>query len=260
MSTANPNPVLDSALVNIPKVFRTRLIRAYMDLKKNVLELRHDASGIAVGKLCEVVLRFLQNKIHGAYTPFGTQINNYAEECRKLITAPATKGNESERIVLPRALVFLYTMRNKRGIGHVGGDVDANGIDIAAMAKTADWIVCELIRTNHGLSLEEAQDIVDGLTVRQLPGIWEIAGKKRVLNEGLPAKDQALLLLYSSAESSVLVEDVCEWIEYSNLAVFKSKVIGPLHTQRLLEFDRETDAIVLSPKGVVYVEGNLLQR
>jgi hypothetical protein len=48
-------------------------------------------------------------------------------------------------------------MRNKRGIGHVAGDVDANAIDIATMARTADWIVCELIRINHGLSLEEAQ-------------------------------------------------------------------------------------------------------
>jgi hypothetical protein len=60
-------------------------------------------------------------------------------------------------------------MRNKRGIGHVGGDLDANSIDISAMAKVADWTVCELIRLYHGLSLEEAQDIVDGLAVRQLP-------------------------------------------------------------------------------------------
>ena len=196
--------------------------------------------------------------MHGVFTPFGTKIGNYADECRKLVNAPATKGNESERVVLPRALVFLYTMRNKRGIGHVGGDVDANAIDIAAMAKTADWIVCELIRINHGLSLEEAQDIVDGLSIRQLPTIWEVAGKKRVLKEGLIAKDQALLLLYSCADSAVLLEDLCDWIEYSNPRAFKSKVVGALHKLRLLEFDKETESIILSPKGVQYVESKLL--
>lgn len=230
MNTRSPNPVLAAALANVRGTFRSRLIQNYLDLKKNCAETRYEAAGLAAGKFCEVVLRFLQEKVHGSFTPFGMKINNYAEECRKLIIAPNTAGNESERVVLPRASVFLYTMRNKRGIGHVGGDVDANAIDIAAMAKTADWIVCELIRINHGLSLEEAQDIVDGISVRQLPTIWEVAGKKRVLKEGLKAKDQSLLLLYSSQNSAVLLEDLCEWIEYSNPRMFKSVIIRELHS------------------------------
>jgi len=251
--------VLDGALANVPKVFRGRLIKAYMELKKNVAESRHDAAGMAIGKLCEAALRFLQSKVLGTFTPFGQQIPNYADECRKLVTSPQTNGNESERIVLPRALVFMYTMRSKRGIGHVGGDVDANAIDIATMARCSDWVICELIRVNHGLSLEEAQDIVDGLAVRQIPMIWEVGGKKRIMKEGLQAKDQALLLLYASPESTILVEDICDWIEYSNLAVFKSKVMTPLHKLRLLEFDKEADTVILSPKGVEYTEKNLLK-
>jgi hypothetical protein len=259
MSTKSPSPALDSALVGIPKLFRTRIIKAYLELKKNALESRHDAAGVAVGKLCETVLRFLQDKLLGTFTPFGTHIPNFPDECRKLVNSPATSGTESERQIVPRGLVFLYTMRNKRGIGHVGGDVDANSIDIAAVTKVADWIICELIRLYHGLSLEEAQDIVDGLAVRQLPIIWEVAGKKRVLKDGLAAKDEALLLLYSCADSSVLLVDLCGWVEYSNPGVFRSKVIGPLHNSRHLEFDRETESITLSPKGAAYVENNLLR-
>lgn len=258
MSTKSLSPVLDSAIANVPSKFRLRLIQTYLDLKKNCVEARHEAAGLSTGKFCEVVLRLLQEKVHGTFTPFGKKINNYAEECRKLITAPEISGNESERIVLPRALVFLYTMRNKRGIGHVSGDVNANAIDIAAMAKTADWIVCELIRINHGMSLEEAQDIVDGISVRQLPTIWEVAGKKRVLKEGLKAKDQVLLLLYSSQNSAVLLEDLCEWIEYSNPRVFKTKIIKELHKHRFLEFDKDSKSMVLSPKGVEHVEKNLI--
>ena len=258
MSTRSINPILAAALANVPGTFRSRLVRTYLDFKKNCVETRYEAAGLAAGKFSEVVLRFLQEKVYGSFTPFRKRINNYADECRKLIIAPDTAGNESERVVLPRALVFLYTMRNKRGIGHVGGDVDANAIDIAAMAKTADWIVCELIRINHGLSLEEAQDIVDGISVRQLPAIWEVGGKKRVLKEGLKAKDQALLLLYSNQNSAVLLEDLCEWVEYSNPRSFKSVVIGELHKQRFLEFDKDSESIILSPKGVEYVEKNLI--
>jgi hypothetical protein len=258
MSTRSPNPILATALAGVPGTFRSRLIQAYLDLKKNCAEARYEGAGLATGKLCEVTLRLLQEKVRGTYIPFGAKINNYADECRKLVTAPATAGNESERTLIPRALVFLYTMRNKRGVGHVGGDVDANAVDIAAMARTADWVVCELIRINHGLSLEEAQDIVDGISVRELPAIWEVAGKKRVLREGLTAKDQALLLLYSSQNSAVLLEDLCEWVEYSNPRMFKKAVIRKLHSQRLLEFDEDTESITLSPKGVQYVENNLI--
>jgi hypothetical protein len=249
---------LVTALASVPGTFRARLIQTYLNLKKNCIEARYEAAGLVAGKFCEVVLRFLQHKVHGNFTPFGTKITNYADECNRLITAPTTKGNESERVVLPRALLFLYTMRNKRGIGHVGGDVDANAIDISAMTKTADWIVCELIRINHGLSLEEAQDIVDGLSVRQLPTIWEVAGKKRVLKEGLKAKDQAMLLLYSNQDSAVLLEDLCDWVEYSNSRMFKSVIIRGLHKQRFLEFDEDSESVILSPKGVEYVERNLI--
>jgi len=258
MSTKSLRPVLDSAFAKVPAAFRSRIIKTYLDLKRNCVESRYEAAGLSAGKFCEVVLRHLQEEVHGKYTPFGKKIDNYADECRRLVTAPKTAGNESQRIVLPRALLYLYTMRNKRGIGHVGGDVDANAIDIATIARTADWIVCEVIRINHGLSLEEAQDLVDGISVRELPMIWEVAGKKRVLKEGLKARDQVLLLLYSSSESGVLVEDLCEWVEYSNLGVFKSKVLQALHKERLVEHDKDTDSVFLSPKGATFVEQNLL--
>ena len=227
-------------------------------LKRNCVESRFDAAGISAGKFCETVLMQLQNKIFGAYTPFGTQIRNFADDCRKLITSPIGSATESERIIIPRALVFLYTMRNKRGIGHVGGDVDANEIDTAVMARTADWILCELIRIHHGMSLEEAQDLVDSISVRQLPVIWEVAGKKRVLKKGLSANDQTLLLLYSTKETAVLVEDLCEWIEYSNFSVFKNRIIKALHKDRMVEHDRESDAVLLSPNGAEYVEEHIL--
>lgn len=258
MSTRSPNPDLFAALSAIPATFRLRLIKCYLELKKNASEVRYDAAGMAAGKFCEVVLRYLQHKLYGTFTPFGTKITNFGNESRRLTAAPIPSGNESERVVLPRALDFLYTMRNKRGIGHVGGDVDANGIDIATMARTADWAVCELIRINHAISLEEAQDIVDGISVRQLLTIWEVGGKKRVLKDGLKASDQALLLLYSCRDSAVLLEDLCSWVEYSNPPKFRNSIIKSLHRERLLEFDTDSQSVILSPKGATYVEENLI--
>ena len=70
MSTRSLNPILATALAKVPTVFRAKLVQSYLDLKKNVTETRYDVAGLAAGKLCEVVLRFLQQKVHGSFTPF----------------------------------------------------------------------------------------------------------------------------------------------------------------------------------------------
>ncbi len=184
---------------------------------------------------------------------------NFADECRKLVTSPAGSAIESLRAVVPRALVFMYTMRSKRGIGHIGGDVEANQIDSATLARLADWTVCELIRVYHGLSLEEAQDLVDVLATRAIPDVWEVGGRKRVLRDGLSASEQVLLLLYSEPTSYILAEDLCTWVEYSQSSMFKRNILRPLHKKRLIELDEESAVVYLSPTGVRKVEQGILK-
>ncbi|MCQ4312146.1 hypothetical protein NAV33_09625 [Pseudomonas stutzeri] len=160
----------------------------------------------------------MQNEIFGSYTLFDTHIPNFAEECRKLVSAPKSNGNESLRIIVPRALVFLYTVRGKRGVGHVGGDIQANIIDLTATVKVCDWVICELIRIYHKLPLEEAQSIVDSIALKAVPAIWEVRGKRRVMSNKLNFKQKTLLLLYADLHQGVLTEDLFEWVEYSRLA------------------------------------------
>ena len=249
---------LEAALANVGAAFRGKIIKQFFALK-TALSAGNDRSvGIEAAHLCETVLRLLQQEINGSYTTFGKNIGNFADECRKVITSSNTGPNESLRLVIPRALVYVYTLRNKRGIGHVGGDVDANRIDSMCIAQVCDLILCELIRCFHGLSLEEAQDVVDGLTFRNLPEVWQVGGKKRVLQSGLSFKDQVLLLCYHDQNSTILSEDVFDWVEYSNFSVFKSKVLGPLHKDRLIEYDRSADCITISPLGAKEVEERIL--
>lgn len=258
-NTAKHSSIIELALKNVPDDFRSRLVKSYFDLKRKYSESQYDAAGISAGKFCEALMRLLQSEVFGAFTPFQDSIGNMADECRKLVTSQKTSAVESLRIIIPRALIFLYTIRNKRGIGHIGGDVDANKIDLAAIVTTADWIVCELIRIYHGLSLEEAQDLVDGISFKQIPAIWDVAGKKRVLKSGLSAQHQALLLLYSDTEATVLSEDLCSWIEYASLAMFKKRVLEPLHKNRFIEYDRESEVVHLSPLGAQEVEQKILR-
>ncbi len=258
-STSRSKPPLEQALANVPAQFRTKIVKAFLDVKKRLSEENDESLGLAAGKFCECVLRLLQHEILKSWTPFGQKIPDFTVECRNLVESPKTAGPESLRTVVPRALVFVYTLRNKRGIGHVGGDVDANHIDAMTIARACDWIVCELIRTFHNLSLEEAQDLVDNLAQRNLPEVWNVAGKKRVLRDGLCFKDQVLLLCYVAQENAVFAEDLLSWVEYANVSRFRSAVLGSLHAARLIEYDRDNDQVILSPKGVQEVETRILK-
>jgi len=253
---------LNQALQSVDKKFREKIVSTYQEIKsrysKALYNSEFDAAGLSSGKFCETILRFLQNELTSTYIPFGTHISNFNDECQKLINLPKTAGNESLRIIIPRSILFLYTLRGKRGIGHVGGDVEANKIDIETIVRLSDWVVCEIIRIFHSLSLEEAQAIVDSLSSKQLPEIWEIAGKKRILATGLDFKQKTLLLLYQSSENFEFAEDLYKWVEYSDYSMYKRAILKPLHDKKIVEYDKETDIVHISPTGIFEVEKNIL--
>lgn len=264
MNTSQSNLTLETALSSIPQPFRSRIVKSYLEIKKRYRESLYttsfDSVGLSAGKLAESVLRFLQQFLTNSYTPFGTHIKNFPDECRKLVQLPTNSGLESLRVVIPRALVFLYTLRGKRGIGHVGGDVEANAIDIATIVRTSDWITCELIRIFHKLSLEEAQAMVDALSTRSIPDIWEVAGKRRILRTDLDYKQQVLLLTYTDTQGGVLTEDLYSWTGYSNFSAFKKVVLKYLHDHKLIEYDDTNEIVYISPVGIKEVEESILKK
>jgi len=258
MNTPKPEVSLEDALAGIAATFRGRLLKSYRGLKTAYVDGNFDACGLRAGRFCEVLIRWAQNELTTTYTPFGTKIGNFKAECERLENTPTAAGHESVRLLIPRALSFLYTLRNKRGIGHEGGDVDANEIDAATAVRVADWCVCELVRLRYPISLEEAQAICDAIAERQLPHIWEVFGRRRVLIPGLGYSDQTLLLLYSSPTSAVPAEDLFVWTERSNQVVYRRDVLRRLHKTRLVEYDHDSQMVAISPLGVSKVENQLL--
>lgn len=259
MNTKKPDPSLDVALGVVPSALRARLIKAYTELKTAALENQHDTVGLRAGKLAELLLRVVQQLLTQTYVPLGQSLGNFKAQCEQLENTPKTAGPESIRIIVPRALSFLYTLRNKRDIGHVGGDVEANEIDAATAVRISDWCVCELIRAYHNMPLEEAQNLCDAIAERSVPMIWSVLGKRRVLDPSLSFRDQTLYLLYSEIEKGVPTEDLLEWTEHPNRSNYRRDVLSRLHKERLIEWDKETEMAIISPTGIADVEERLLK-
>ncbi len=260
MSTGAGKSGLEGALNAVAKVFRDRLIERYISLKQAFAEGNYDSCGVRAARFSEVMLRFLQNELTGSYTRFGTSIGNFDDECTALHRTPRSSGPDSFRLLIPKALKFVYSVRNKRGFGHESGDVDADIIDAETCMHITDWCMSELIRVVHTLSLEEAQSLLDSISTRRIPLVWDVLGRKRILDTKITFSEKTLLLLYSEHETGIPSEDLFSWTEHSNLAVFKRDVLRRLHKARYLEYDEEIEMVILSPKGIQKVEDELFKR
>lgn len=247
---------LTTVLGVLPPGLRDELITAFNQIVKNFREKRWEPAELNGGKLCEVVYTILKGYADGKYPAKATKPKNMVLACQNLENE-AVGAPRSIRIQIPRMLIALYEIRNNRNVGHVGGDVDPNHMDAVCVLQMAKWVMAELVRVLHDVSTDEATAVVDGLADRETPLIWEVNGKKRVLDTKLSMRAKTLILLHAS-NGPVAEADLVSWVEYSNPTVFRRDVLRHAHRERLIEYDASARTAQISPLGISHVEENLL--
>jgi hypothetical protein len=239
----------DELLSAIPSGLRGPLLAEYNNIVQNYIESRWSPSELSGGKFCEIVYTILEGYLSGTYALNPKKPRDFVSACRSLETKACSI--RSFQILIPRILPALYEIRNNRGVGHVGGDVDPNHMDSTAVLYMTSWIMAEFVRVFHKLSIDEAQKLVDSLVERHVPLIWQSGEMKRVLNPKLSLKDQILLLI-SSVTSEVDFEELLAWIEYKNHFYFK-RTLRLLHKNRLLEYNEAGKKVRILPPGSEYI-------
>lgn len=256
--------MIDSAklLSAVPSGLRLPLIESYQEIVKGFSEHRWEPAELNGGKFCECVYTIAHGYLTGSFPASPSKPKNMVDACdglKKLTSATPLVGDHSLRILIPRMLLPLYDIRNNRGVGHVGGDVDPNFMDATAVLGMTSWIMAELVRIFHGATTAEAQAAVDVLAERKHPLVWGFDKIKRVLDPKMKIGDQVLLLLHTEP-SWVDVSTLLSWVEYSGLAMFRVRILKPFHKGRLLEYDEVNKRVRLSPRGVLEVEKQILPR
>lgn len=247
---------LHEALAAIPTGLRSPLIVEFTELLAEYRAGRWEAVGLKAGKLCEIVHSILAGHVAGSFPASPSKPRNMLDACLALEKAPSS-FSRSVRIQIPRILIALYELRNNRAIGHVGGDVDPNHMDAELFLRSAKWILAELVRVFGNASVQEAGALIESLTERIFPIIWEGRDVKRVLNPKLAAGEKALVLLYSSAEGAT-AKQLATWMDYSNLSRLRNTVLADLHDKALVHFDPHSDHVQILPPGTQTVESSRL--
>jgi hypothetical protein len=223
--------VREDIFAALPKNLRRELVESFSEIVKNYAERRWEPAELNGGKLCEVAYCIVKGVAEGKFPERATKPRNMVAACQAI--EQQTGPLRSVRIQIPRMIVALYEVRNNRNVGHVGGEVDPNHMDAVCVLQMAKWIVAELIRVLHERPVDEAEALVDAVVEREVPLVWKVGDKMRVLDPDLSYKDTTMILLHAVA-GPVPEADLFSWTEHSNATVYRRDILKKEHKNRLL--------------------------
>lgn len=221
-----------------------KIINSYKEIVENFVLEKWKYSELDAGHFVEAVRRFLELKLSGKYTPFNKKLANFSNAV--LTFYENATGDESYRMLIPRALYSIYSIRNKRGAGHLTG-VSPNEMDATFLLYSTKWVLAELVRLNSTLSSDETLALISSIVERQIDLIWKKDGIVRILNTKIPKSQQVLVFLYD--ENTQSEKKLREAIEYSNNTDFR-KILRKYHKERFLEYDSGRKICTITTKGL----------
>ena len=194
-----------------PQELVDALLDSYKDLVENFNRGKLRPSEVDGGRFCEAIIRMLQCKTTGTYTPIGTSIGNLDTETSTLANLPKTDFSESIRLHIPRTIRVIYDIRSKRDSVHLG-KIDPNLMDATLVLNCCKWILAELFRMELQIPVSEAQKTIDYLIEKKIPIIQDFDGFLVTLNPRLSARDRILVLLYYRGKEGATREDLSLWL------------------------------------------------
>lgn len=236
----------DTVLANL-------IVDSYKEVERNYFLKQWKTSELDAGHFVEAIRRFIELRLTGAYTPIGKGLPPLND--KTLQQYASASGDDSYRIHIPRILLAIYGIRNKRGVGHVA-QISPNYLDATFIIASVKWVLAELIRLNSTLTLDETSKVVDHIVDRDVEGVWESGDITRILVDGLSIKEQILFVLFSTGIDSE--KRLVHVIEPKDKAYFR-KLLRQLHDGRFIEY-RADGMCVLSPKGKVAAEKIILDK
>jgi hypothetical protein len=230
----------DNALANL-------IVGTFQEVEKNFYLGSWKSSELDAGHFVEAVRRFIEFKLFGKYTALNKSLSLFNDTT--IQSYMNASGDDSYRIHIPRVLLGIYGIRNKRGVGHLSL-ISPNYQDASLILSSIKWVLAELLRLNSNVSIDDTIALVDQIVERNVEGLWEHGTITRILVEGLSIKEQILFLLFNSNVNND--EELRSIIEYKNQNYFK-KILRDFHTDRFIEYLPSGECI-LTPKGAKVAE------
>jgi len=200
----NQKEIEDQLSTQIDRKISSRIVKYYFEAKEAYYKEDPEKTSLKCGKFAEQVLRGLRNIVTGQVE----RSVNFERFVQDLENSPNTFGDEI-RIIIPRILRGIYTLRNKRSVAH-SGDIDPGFIDAGLCIAGADWTLSELLRKFHNYSEDQIEAIMVSLIRKKVPIVQKIGDDIVVLDKSVSGKTGVLLILYTEYPKWVEKEKISE--------------------------------------------------
>lgn len=216
----------------------------HRDVLDHFLKGEWDDAQVDAGRFCEAVLRYLEWRMTGTFTP----IDGKSKPNRKNVIGKAQQDTSlpsSLRAQLPYSIELVMDFRNNRNSAHLG-NIDANKMDAACVVQNVTWVVGEIVRLDTQMPPVEVQRLLDQLAARHVPLVQTVNGRPIILNPGLKHSARVLVLLYQQAKP-VPVDTLRVWTGHTHSTRFREKVIKELCDKAYVHVDDAGQVTLLYP-------------
>lgn len=200
----NQKDIEDQLSTQIDRRIASRIVKYYFEAKEAYIKEDSEKTSLKCGKFAEQVLRGLKFIVTGQVE----RSVNFERFVQNLENSPNTFRDEI-RIIIPRVLRGIYTLRNKRSVAH-SGDIDPGFIDAGLCIAGADWTLSELLRQIHNYSEDQIKIIMMSLIRKKVPIVQKIEDDIIVLDKSVSGKTGILLILYTEYPKWVEKERISE--------------------------------------------------
>jgi len=237
----------------LPIDLAAKLVEQYDRLKRRAVAGDHEGVQETSGKVAEHILRATQHMAGLAHIPLRTEIRNMHRETLALEGLPAAQANDSIRLVLPRMIATVYTLRNKRSGGHTASEVDPSQADALTAERMTDWMMAEVFRLGNNLPPDQAEAAIAALVQRRIPAVYATGSYRRVLKTDLEPEQEILVLLYGEAAGATMTE-LQAWSDIPRTSL--GRHVDRLERERLVRSETTGHArrVFLLPTGERRVE------
>jgi len=241
----------EDILSGLPQEIHNTLLIEYSELESRFLRQDWGPSELNGGRLAEALLRYLEWKMSGTFTPLGTQINRTAVINS---TTQDTSLSEGVRFHLRRCADLLMDFRNKRDVAHLGASTDVREMDAHLVLRLAGWSLSEILREEGGLHPADVQQLIDKLSASHSPLVEEIDGDVVVVSTQHNANAKVLIALHHTFPNPLPIEVLQQAVKYANPTRFVG-ILKKLDKEALVHF--KDGNVFLTRKGIAWVESNI---
>lgn len=234
---------LEDHLASLPSELAKALERTFLAAVDHFLRQEWDDAQVDGGRFAEAVLRYLQWRQKGSFTP----IDGRSKPNRKSTINKATQDPElpaSLRTQVVQAVELIMDFRNNRNAAHLG-DLDANRLDAITVLQLVQWVMGEIVRLETQADPDAVQALIDDLAQPYVPLVQYVEDRPTVLDPEMGAADKALVLLYEAGGSST-VGTLRDWAEYANSSRWRKGVLAGLAKEKMIQI-RDDNVHLLHP-------------